>query len=32
VPNRPMPIFLAGALAYDVLGFAVILLLWKSMN
>lgn len=31
-PNRALPIFLAWALAYNVLGFAIIVLLWKSLG
>jgi hypothetical protein len=31
-PNRAMPIFLAWALAYNVLGFAIIVMLWRSMG
>ncbi len=31
-PNRALRIFLAWALAYNVLGFAIIVLLWKSLN
>lgn len=31
-PNRAMPIFLAWALAYNVLGFAILVLLWRSMG
>lgn len=31
-PNRALPIFLAWALAYNVLGFAIIITLWQSMR
>lgn len=31
-PNRAMTIFLAWALAYNVLGFAIIVLLWRSLR
>ncbi len=31
-PNRAMRIFLAWALAYNVLGFAIIVLLWRSLG
>ncbi|KQT57692.1 hypothetical protein ASG52_23350 [Methylobacterium sp. Leaf456] len=31
-PNRALRIFLAWALAYNVLGFTIIVLLWQSLR
>jgi hypothetical protein len=31
-PNRAVPIFLAWALAYNVLGFVILGMLWQSMR